>query len=239
VLRVVDLVKHYREGEETVRAVDGVSLQIASGEMVALYGPSGSGKSTLCDLIAGFQKPDAGAVFVDGQNIAALSDRAHGEYLRRSVGVIGGEDDLWPSMSVRDNACLKLLRDHPKTARRLIEPLLVELGLGDRLRHATRKLSKGEKQRVMIAQALSTDPKLVIADEPTGSLDRRRSREVLALIHDRCRRSRAAVLLVTHDPQAVTYADRAHELCDGQLCEYVPETLYLRAGEGPHQPAHA
>lgn len=228
-LQVGDLVKHYQVGGEAVRAVDGVSLQIASGEMLALYGPSGSGKSTLIDLIAGFQTPDAGTVVVDGRDIAGLSERDHADYLRLTLGIIGQADELMPSATARDNACLKLLREHPKEAPRLIEPLLVELGLGDRMRQPARKLSRGERQRVMIAQALSTDPRLVLADEPTGSLDTQRSRDVLGLIRDLCRDRGTAVLLVTHDPQAVAFADRAYELRDGHLHDYRPEELYLRA----------
>ena len=228
-LQVDDLVKHYQVGGESVRAVDGVSLQIASGEMLALYGPSGSGKSTLIDLIAGFQTPDDGTVVVDGQDIAGLSERDHADYLRLTLGIIGQADELMPSATVRDNACLKLLREHPKEAPRLIEPLLVELGLGDRMRQPARKLSRGERQRVMIAQALSTDPRLVLADEPTGSLDTQRSRDVLGLIRDLCRDHGTAVLLVTHDPQAVAFADYAYELRDGHLHDYRPEELYLRA----------
>lgn len=228
-LQVGDLVKHYRVGGEAVRAVDGVSLQIASGEMLALYGPSGSGKSTLIDLIAGFQTPDAGTVVVDGRDIAGLSERDHADYLRLTLGIIGQADELMPSATARDNACLKLLREHPKEAPRLVEPLLVELGLGDRMNQPARKLSRGERQRVMIAQALSTDPRLVLADEPTGSLDTQRSRDVLGLIRDLCRDRGTAVLLVTHDPQAVAFADRAYELRDGHLHDYRPEKLYLRA----------
>lgn len=228
-LQVGDLVKHYRVGGEAVRAVDGVSLQIASGEMLALYGPSGSGKSTLIDLIAGFQTPDAGTVVVDGRDIAGLSERDHADYLRLTLGIIGQADELMPSATARDNACLKLLREHPKEAPRLVEPLLVELGLGDRMNQPARKLSRGERQRVMIAQALSTDPRLVLADEPTGSLDTQRSRDVLGLIRDLCRDRGTAVLLVTHDPQAVAFADRAYELRDGHLHDYRPEELYLRA----------
>jgi putative ABC transport system ATP-binding protein len=230
-LRVVDLVKNFHIGGETVRAVDGVSLSIVAGEMVALYGPSGSGKSTFCDLIAGFQTPDAGAVFVNGRDIASFSEREHADYLRLTVGIVGQEDELWPSASARDNACLKLLRDHPRDAPRLIQPLLVDLGLGDRMNQPARKLSRGERQRVMIAQALATDPQLVLADEPTGNLDTRRSREVLGLIRELCRRRGTAVLLVTHDPQAVAFADRAHELRDGSLHEYEPDELCLRPSQ--------
>jgi len=236
-LHVGGLVKHFEVGGEAVRAVDGVSLDIAPGEMVALYGPSGSGKSTLIDLIAGFQTPDAGTVVVDGRDIASFSEREHADYLRLTVGIIGQGDELWPSASARDNACLKLLRDHPKDAGRLIEPLLVDLGLGDRMNQPTHKLSKGERQRVMIAQALATDPRLVLADEPTGNLDTRRSREVLGQIRDLCRDRGTAVLLVTHDPQAVSFADRVYELRDGHLDDYQPDELYFRATGTAGQPS--
>jgi putative ABC transport system ATP-binding protein len=228
-LCVERLVKCFEVGGETVRAVDDVSLQIVAGETVALYGPSGSGKSTLIDLIAGFQIPDAGTILVNGTDISSFSEREHADYLRLTVGIIGQADELWPSASARDNACLKLLRDHPKDARRLIEPLLIDLGLGDRIKQPTYKLSKGERQRVMIAQALATDPGLLLADEPTGNLDTRRSREVLGQIRDLCHDRGTAVLLVTHDPQAVSFADRVYELRDGHLVDYEPDELYLRS----------
>jgi len=236
-LHVEGLVKHFEVGGEAVRAVDGVSLDIALGEIVALYGPSGSGKSTLIDLIAGFQTPDAGKVVIDGRDIASFSEREHADYLRLTVGIIGQGDELWHSASARDNACLKLLRDHPKDAGRLIEPLLVSLGLGDRMNQPTHELSKGERQRVMIAQALATDPRLVLADEPTGNLDTRRSRDVLGQMRDLCRDRDVAVLLVTHDPQAVSFADRVYELRDGHLHDYQPDELYLRTTGAAGQPS--
>lgn len=228
-LQVTDLVKHYEVGGEAVHAVDGVSLRIDRGEMVALYGPSGSGKSTLIDLVAGFQAPDSGTVVVDGRDIRTFSEPEQADYLRLTVGIIGQPQELMPSATARANACMKLLRDHPKQAPRLIEPLLIALGLADRMDQPARKLSMGERQRVMIAQALSTAPKLVLADEPTGSLDTRRSRDVLGLIKALCHERETAVLLATHDPQAVAFADRAYELRDGHLDDYEPEELYLRA----------
>lgn len=232
-LEVTDLFKHYEVGAEAVYAVAGVSLRIDPGEMVALYGPSGSGKSTLIDLIAGFQTPDSGTVVVDGRDTSLFSESEQADYLRLTVGIIGQPQELMASATARENASLKLLRDHPRDAPRLIEPLLLSLGLGDRIDQPVRKLSMGERQRVMIAQALSTGPKLVLADEPTGSLDTRRSRDVLGLIKQLCHELDTAVLLATHDPQAVTFADRAYELRDGHLHDYEPEELYLRAtGEG-------
>ncbi|MGO9761130.1 MAG: ABC transporter ATP-binding protein [Solirubrobacteraceae bacterium] len=228
-LETRDLVKHYHVGREAVRAVDGVSLSVAAGEFVAIYGPSGSGKSTLIDLVAGFQAPDEGTVLVDGRDISKLSESEHADYLLRVLGIVGQPSELMPAALARENAALKLLRTDPRNATRLIEPLLEELGLGERMKHPTNKLSMGERQRVMIAQALAMKPRLVLADEPTGNLDTRRSRQVLGLIRSLCRDRNTAVLLVTHDPQAVAFADRVHELRDGRLQEYNPDEVYLHA----------
>jgi putative ABC transport system ATP-binding protein len=231
-LRVSELVKHYRVGDdEPVRAIDGLSLSIDSGEFVALYGPSGAGKSTLIDLIAGFQPPDRGTVVVNDCDIATFTEREHADYLLNVLGIVGQPGDLRPGALACENAALKLVRSDPRHAVRRVEPLLCQLGLGQRLRYRTNRLSMGERQRVMIAQALSTDPKLVLADEPTGNLDTQRSREILGLLRDLCREREMAVLLATHDPQAVAYADRAHELRDGRLHEYDPSDVYVHVGE--------
>ncbi|MGH2880346.1 MAG: ABC transporter ATP-binding protein [Solirubrobacteraceae bacterium] len=231
-LRISGLVKHYRVGDdEPIRAIDGVSLSIEAGEFVALYGPSGSGKSTLIDLIAGFQAPDRGGVVVDDRDISTFTEREHADYLLNVLGIVGQPSDLRPGALARENAALKLVRTDPRNATRRVEPLLRQLGLGERLKHRTSKLSMGERQRVMIAQALSTNPKLVLADEPTGNLDTQRSREILGLLRDLCRERELAVLLATHDPQAVAYADRAHELRDGRLHEYDADDVYLPVRE--------
>ncbi len=234
-LETRELVKHYRVGLETVRAVDAVSLSIDAGQFVALYGPSGSGKSTLLDLIAGFQAPDSGAVIVDGRDISTFSEREQAEYLRNVIGVVGDLAELMPAASARENAALKLLRRDPRHATQLVEPLLRELGLGERMDQPVNKLSMGERQRVMIARALATKPRLVLADEPTGNLDTRRSREVLEQLRSLCRSRDMTLLLATHDPQAVGYADCAFELRDGRLHEYSPEDVFVRPGEATPQ----
>ena len=224
-LELRELVKHYAVGEsDTVSAVDGVSLSVASGELVALYGPSGSGKSTLLMLAAAVIRPDSGAVFVGGREISALPSREAAGYRMRELGYVRQSLDLIPGASALDNAALKLLgRPSPvREARRRVEPLLVRLGLGERLEHRAEQLSMGERQRVMIARALSTEPRLVLADEPTGSLDTERGSEVLALLGELCHERGIAVLLVTHDPEAAAYADRVHTLRDGRLSETSP-----------------
>jgi len=232
-LELRDLVKHYRTDgtEEVVRAVDGVSLTLDSGELMALYGPSGSGKTTLLMLIAGLISPDSGTVWVDGRDIATLTDTERSQYRLRELGLVDQASTLLPGGSVVQNAAMKLwLIEHARTAERRVEPLLVRLGLGERLDQPADRLSMGERQRVMIARALSTEPRLVLADEPTGNLDSHRSREVLSLLGEVCRERGTAVLLVTHDPLAVRFADRVYALDDGSLVNYEPDRLFARAG---------
>jgi putative ABC transport system ATP-binding protein len=220
-LELRDLRKHYRVGGgEPIHAVDGVSLSIAAGELVALYGPSGSGKTTLLELIAGIRRPDRGTVLIEGRDIFSMSERERDEYRLRRLGIVGQPHQLIPGARAIENASLKLLLTGKRTARLTIEPLLERLGLGERLRHRTEQLSMGERQRVMIARALALDPKLVLADEPTGSLDTQRTVEVLGLLRELCLERGAAVLLATHDPQAVEFADRVCELRDGHLRAY-------------------
>ncbi len=225
-LELRELVKHYRLGEdEPVRAVDGVAMSVAAGELVALYGPSGSGKTTLLMLIAALLRPDSGKVFVGEREVSALSEQEAAHYRLRELGFVRQTVNLVPGVSALDNAALKLLGTDlsPREAHRRVSPLLEQLGLGERLRHRAEQLSMGERQRVMIARALSTDPTLVLADEPTGSLDSRRSREVLELLTGICRERKVATVLVTHDPQAAGYADSVFALRDGRLVEHESE----------------
>jgi putative ABC transport system ATP-binding protein len=233
VLELRELSKRYPIGDgEPVCAVDGVSLRVARGELVALYGPSGSGKTTLLMLIAALLQPDSGAVTVDGREISTLSDDERARYRLHDLGYVDQAFDLLPGGNVTQNAAMKLwLTDDARRAEQLVEPLLVRLGLGERLRHRPDELSMGERQRVMIARALSTDPKLVLADEPTGSLDSQRGREVLELLSEICRERGAAVLLVTHDPQATVVADRVYALRDGRLSDYEADRVFAPLSE--------
>jgi putative ABC transport system ATP-binding protein len=226
VLELRDLVKHYHVGAgQPIRAVDGVSMTVAAGEFLALYGPSGSGKTTLIELTAGLQVPDSGSVLIDGRDISSLSTRARDELRLRELSIIGSPQSLIPGALAIENAVLKLLLVNARDARATVEPLLEQLGLSERLHHRTEQLSMGERQRLLIARALSTDPKLVLADEPTGSLDTRRTREVLALLRELCQERGVAVLLATHDPEAASFADQVHELRDGRLHDYRPERV--------------
>jgi putative ABC transport system ATP-binding protein len=225
-LELRDVVKHYpSSGGELVRAIDGVSLTIARGELLALYGPSGSGKTTLLQIVAALLQPDSGQVLVGGRDISGLPPREAARYRLNEVGFVRQSLDLLPGVSALDNAALKLLntRVGVRDAQRAVTPLLQRLGLEQRLRNRAEELSMGERQRVMIARALSTRPELLLADEPTGSLDTQRSREVLELLVEVCREQDVAVLLVTHDPQAAAFADAVLALRDGRLVDHEPE----------------
>jgi putative ABC transport system ATP-binding protein len=231
-LELQDLVKHYHTaGEETVRAVDGVSMSVAAGEMVALYGPSGSGKTTLLLMVAALLAPTSGKVLVNGRDISSLSEREASHFRLQEMGFVRQNFDLLPGVSTIDNTVLKLLKNTPwKEAHVRVQPLLERLGLGGRLTHRSETLSMGERQRVMIARALSTEPKLLLADEPTGSLDTQRGREVLELLTELCRERGVAIVLVSHDPQAAAYADRVLALRDGKLVDYDPDQTLAPIG---------
>jgi putative ABC transport system ATP-binding protein len=227
-LELRDLVKHYPVGDGVpVRAVDGASLLVKAGELVALYGPSGSGKTTLLNLIAALLRPDSGAVIVDGRDISTLSDVEASSYRLHELGFVDQSFDLLPGGDVVQNASMKLWLDvGVREGKRRIEPLLARLGLEQRRGHRAEQLSMGERQRVMIARALSTEPKLVLADEPTGNLDTQRSREVLELLREVCHEHGTAMLLATHDPQATLFADHVYTLRDGQIVEFDPDDVF-------------
>jgi putative ABC transport system ATP-binding protein len=235
VLELQGVVKHYpSSGGEVVRAIDGVTMSVAAGELAALYGPSGSGKTTLLLLVAALLAPDSGEVLVEGRAVSSLSAREGARYRRLELGFVRQQLDLLPGVPAIDNAALKLFDNHVgvREAHRRVTPLLKRLGVGERLHHLPEELSMGERQRVLIARALSTGPKLVLADEPTGSLDTQRSRDVLALLSEICREDRVAMMLVTHDPQAAAIADRVHTLRDGRLHDYEPDSGFVPPAVG-------
>jgi putative ABC transport system ATP-binding protein len=219
-LELERVVKHY-QGAEEVRAVDGVNLTIAPGEMVALYGPSGSGKTTLLLLIAALLTPEEGSIRYAGRALESLTANQASDYLLRDVGFIFQSFHLMPRVSAIENASIKLLLSGVgmREARARAIPWLQRVGLGDRLQHTPGELSGGERQRVAIARALAGEPRLILADEPTGNLDSARSREIIELLHSIAHERDAAVLLVTHDLEAAAIADRRCTLRDGKLSE--------------------
>ena len=229
-LEVQEVAKAYPAvGEAPVRAIDGVSFDVGRGELVALYGPSGSGKTTLLLLAAGLLSPDRGDVRFDGRSVANLPRDEAARY-RRSLGFVFQSFHLMPAVPALDNATLKLLADglSPGKARKQATTWMARLGLADRAHHPPERLSMGERQRVAIARALANEPRLILADEPTGNLDSERSRQTLALLAGICRERAVGMLLVTHDPEAAEFADRVCDLRDGRLSErpdHVPLAL--------------
>jgi putative ABC transport system ATP-binding protein len=220
-LELVDVVKHYRSGTDVVRAVDGVSLTVAESELVALYGPSGSGKTTLLLLASGLEVPDSGRILFDRRDIAAMDAIESAHWRRRDVGFVLQSFHLEPHTSALDNALIKLAADGLtlREARARTTGWLERVGLGDRMEHPAEQLSMGERQRVAIARALVGEPRLLLADEPTGNLDSERTREILGLLRDLCHERAVPGLLVTHDPEARAFADRMLSLRDGRLAE--------------------
>ena len=226
-LALRDVVKHYLSGGETIRAVDEVSLEIMAGELVALYGPSGSGKTTLLLLAAGLLAPDSGSVTFDGRDIGQMSSRESARYRLLDVGFVFQSFHLMPGASALDNALIKLpVSGHTlREAREKTTPWLERLGLGNRLEHRPEQLSMGERQRVAIARALVGEPRLLLADEPTGNLDTARTREILGLLRDICHERGIPGLLVTHDFEAAAFVDRTIALRDGRAVDRVDAEL--------------
>ncbi len=217
--------------DEPVVAVDAVSTRVDEGELVMIYGPSGSGKSTLLMLAAGLLTPDQGSVTVDGRDIAHMSPRDAARYRMNELGyVTQAFNSMLPAPAV-ENAAMKLMGTRMSwgRAQEEVAPILERLGLGQKLTRDTGRLSMGERQRVMIARALSNKPKLLLADEPTSNLDSQCSNDVLAVLRELCHDTGLAALVVTHDTDAVAFADRAHMLRDGQLHDY--EATAQRVGD--------
>lgn len=219
VLELENVSKCYRDGEELIRAVDHVEVTLRAGEVTALYGPSGSGKTTLLLLAAGLMTPDQGVVRIAGIDLAELDVTGLSDLQRERIGFVYQSPHLMGGVPATENAAIKLLASGQRLreARRPAVALLERVGLGERLGHTPEQLSGGERQRVAIARALINSPDLVLADEPTGSLDSRRGRAVLELIAGESTERGAAVLLATHDSAAVEIADHVIALRDGAL----------------------
>jgi putative ABC transport system ATP-binding protein len=221
VLALEAVVKEYTDVNEIVRAVDDVTLAIEPGRVVTIYGPSGSGKTTLLLLAAALLPPDRGVVRFAGRDLATLRSSELSTYQRRDVGFIYQSPHLITGVPAVENAAVKLLADGVslRRARGVACEWLERLGLAHRLEHTPDQLSGGERQRVAIARALVTNPRLVLADEPTGDLDTRRGAQILELLAAIAREREVAVLIATHDPQAAAVADQVRGLRDGKLLE--------------------
>jgi putative ABC transport system ATP-binding protein len=222
VASALTLTKSYGAGDTAVRALDGVSIGLRRGEFTAIMGPSGSGKSTLMHIMAGLDTVTSGEVWLGDTNITSLGDAELTLLRRRRVGFVFQSFNLVPTLDVRANILLAYELDGRRPSadeQAWVDQLITTLGLADRMTHRPHELSGGQQQRVAIARALGTRPDLVFADEPTGNLDSRTSREVLALLSNASTQFGQSIAMVTHDPIAASYADRIIFLVDGRVVE--------------------
>jgi putative ABC transport system ATP-binding protein len=229
-LTLAEVTKVYRDASDAVRAVDSVSLTIAPGECVALYGPSGSGKSTLLQLAGGIQPPDSGSVTFEGRDITRLSVKDGARFRRDDVGFVF-QTPLMGAATALENAAIKLLACglSPKRANEIARPWIDRVGLSARCDQPARSLSMGERQRVWIARALAGKPKLLLADEPTAHLDSARTHSLLELMRDISHERDVACLIVTHDSAAQGLVDNVYSLRDGRLADGLDAELRAAA----------
>lgn len=217
ILSVKHLKKHYHAGENTVKALDGVDLDIRKGEFLAIVGTSGSGKSTLLHMLGGLDNPTSGQVIIDGRDISGLSRDELTVYRRRKIGFVFQNYNLLPLMNVYENIVLPIKLDGIKPDRGYIEAILKLLSLEDKKYFMPNQLSGGQQQRVALARALAIKPAMILADEPTGNLDSRTSQDVLGLIKVSSQHLAQTIVMITHNEEIAQMADRIIRIEDGKI----------------------
>ncbi len=217
VLRIENLTKKYGKGHNEVIAVDNINFSVNKGEFVAIVGPSGSGKSTLLHLLGGVDKPTSGKVFIDDLDIYSLKEKDLSILRRRKVGFVFQAYNLIPVLSAEENILMPLLLDNRKEDKQYIDELLNILNLKERRRHLPSELSGGQQQRVSIGRALANKPSIILADEPTGNLDTKNSREVLELLKYSAKKYNQTLILISHDMNIASTADRVISIIDGKI----------------------
>ncbi|QDP94781.1 ABC transporter ATP-binding protein [Microlunatus elymi] len=224
--RADELIKIYGSGDTAVRALDRVSVAFPAGSFTAIMGPSGSGKSTLMHCLAGLDAPTSGSIVIGDTELTGLSDRRLTTLRRDRVGFVFQSFNLLPTLTARQNILLPVDLAGRRADQHRFSSLVTSLGLEDRLAHRPSELSGGQQQRVAIARALITEPDVVFADEPTGALDSRTAATLLDYLRTSCRDLGQTIVMVTHDPIAASYADRALLLSDGRITESIdgPDT---------------
>ena len=230
-VRLESVSKVYGRGGAAVTALNDVSLALASGSFTAMMGPSGSGKSTFLQCAAGLDLPTAGSVFLGETDLASLSENALSRLRRETVGFVFQSFNLVPSLTATQNITLPLRLAKRKAEREWLGEVIERVGLTQRAKHKPGELSGGQQQRVAIARALVTRPQVIFADEPTGALDTRASREILALLREAVDSLEQTVAMVTHDPIAASYADAVVFLADGQVVDTMTEPSVARVAE--------
>lgn len=219
----IDAVKIYGGGDSEVRALDVVSVQFETGRFTAIMGPSGSGKSTLMHCLAGIDSLTSGAVYIGETYLASLNDRLLTELRRTAVGFVFQAYNLVPTLTAYENITLPLLLGGSKGDQQWIDTVIDAVGLRDRLRHRPSELSGGQQQRVAVARAMASQPTIIFADEPTGNLDSRTGAEILGFMRRAVSELGQTIVMVTHDPNAASYADRVVFLADGRIVDEMSE----------------
>lgn len=217
ILKAVGLKKYYGTGENTVKALDGVSLEISSGEFAAIVGTSGSGKSTLLHILGGLDRPSAGSVEIEGKNIFALKDDELTVFRRRKIGFVFQSYNLVPVLNVYENITLPVELDGNKMNKRHIDNIIETLGLSEKLNSLPNQLSGGQQQRVAIARALAAKPAIILADEPTGNLDSKTSLDVMGLLKVTSERFSQTIVMITHNEEIAQTANRIIRIEDGRI----------------------
>lgn len=217
ILEVKNLSKTYGKGDTQVNALNNVSFSVEQGEFVAIVGPSGSGKSTLLHILGGVDTATSGQVIIGDTDISKLDETALAIFRRRQIGLVYQFYNLIPILTVEENLTLPLLLDGRKPDRKQIDSLVKQLGLEHRLTHLPNQLSGGQQQRVSIGRALVNNPALMLADEPTGNLDRQNSKEIVSLLRRFNKESRQTVIIITHDEKIALSADRVISIEDGRI----------------------
>ncbi len=217
ILKIESLSKIYGEGENQVRALDGVSFSVPKGQFVAIVGPSGSGKSTLLHILGGVDKPTSGRVYLDGQDVYAQNEDQLAIFRRRQVGLIYQFYNLIPVLDVVENITLPVLMDGKKVDKAYLRELIGMLALEGREKHLPNELSGGQQQRVSIGRALINNPAVMLADEPTGNLDSKNSQEIVELLKASNKKYGQTLIIITHDESIALQADRIITISDGKI----------------------
>lgn len=218
-IEVRNVKKVYRMGKERICAVDDVSFTIKKGEFCCLFGASGSGKSTLLNLMAGIEKLTSGQIIIKGRNIHQMGEKGLAKFRQNSLGFVFQSYNLMNSMTAQENVELPLIFKHvlAKKRKKLAKEMLMKVGLGTRLKHKPKEMSGGQQQRVGIARAFVSKPEIVFADEPTGNLDSKTSKEVMDLIKEISKANNQTIVMVTHDRRLAEYADKIIHILDGKI----------------------
>ncbi len=217
ILKTVDLVKYYGDGESEVRAIDHTSIEVENGEFVAIVGRSGSGKSTLLHMLGGLDRPDSGEVMIGGKNIFSLKDEQLAVFRRRKIGFIFQDFNLIPALNVWENIILPLGLDGKKVNRDFVMDIVKSIGLSEKLKSLPSQLSGGQKPRVAIARALASRPAIILADEPTGNLDSKTEMEVISILKTCVHKYGQTLVMITHDETIAQMADRVMIIEDGKV----------------------